>query len=68
MLYIRIGIFSMGNSMTENTDLISKKAAMKGLESSIDLYMKRIEALAAQYADLGAEIAVLEKPAEMIEA
>ena len=50
----------MGNSMTENTDLISKKAAMKGLESSIDLYMKRIEALAAQYADLGAEIAQLE--------
>ena len=58
----------MGNSMTENLDLISKKAAMKGLESSIDLYMKRIEALAAQYADLGAEIAVLEKPAEMIQA
>lgn len=50
----------MGNSMTENLDLISKKAAMKGLESSIDLYMKRIESLAAQYADLGAEIAQLE--------
>lgn len=50
----------MGNSMTENLDLISKKAAMKGLESSINLYMKRIEALAAEYADLGAEIAQLE--------
>ena len=58
----------MGNSMTESTDLISKRAAMKGLESSIDLYMKRIEALAAQYNDLGAEIAELEKPAEMIKA
>jgi prefoldin subunit 5 len=46
--------------MTENIDLISKKAAMKGLEASIDLYMKRIEALAAQYADLGAEITQLE--------
>lgn len=46
--------------MTENLDLISKKAAMKGLESSIDLYMKRIESLAAQYADLGAEIEHLE--------
>jgi len=46
--------------MTESIDLISKKAAMKGLESSIDLYMKRIEALAAQYADLGTEIAQLE--------
>jgi prefoldin subunit 5 len=46
--------------MTESIELISKKAAMKGLESSIDLYMKRIEALAAQYADLGAEIAHLE--------
>ncbi len=43
-----------------STELISKRAAMKGLESSIDLYMKRIEALAAQYADLGAEIAQLE--------
>ena len=52
--------------MTENTDLISKKAAMKGLESSIDLYMKRIESLAAQYNDLGAEIAALEKPDQMI--
>jgi prefoldin subunit 5 len=46
--------------MTESIELISKKAAMKGLESSIDLYMKRIEVLAAQYADLGAEIAQLE--------
>jgi prefoldin subunit 5 len=46
--------------MTENLDLISKKAAMKGLESSIDLYMKRIEALAAQYSDLAAEITQLE--------
>jgi len=56
----------MGNSMTESIDLISKKAAMKGLESSIDLYMKRIEALAAQYAELGAEIAVLENQPPVI--
>lgn len=58
----------MGYSMTENLDLISKKAAMKGLESSIELYMKRIEALSVQYTDLGDEIAQLEKPAEMIQA
>jgi prefoldin subunit 5 len=50
----------MEYSMTENLDLISKKAAMKGVESSIDLYMKRIETLAAQYAELGAEISELE--------
>ncbi len=50
----------MGNSMTESIELISKRAAMKGLESSIDLYMKRIEALAAQYSELGAEISALE--------
>jgi hypothetical protein len=54
--------------MTENLDLISKKAAMKGLESSIDLYMKRIEALAAQYNELGAEIAQLEMPQPVIKA
>jgi prefoldin subunit 5 len=58
----------MGNSMIETIDLISKKAAMKGLESSIELYMKRIEALSAQYTDLGDEISQLEKPAEMIQA
>ena len=52
----------MGNSMTESIDLISKKAAMKGLESSIEIYMKRIEGLAAQHAELGAEIAALENP------
>lgn len=50
----------MGTSMTESTELISKRAAMKGLESSIDLYMKRIEALASEYNSLGAEIAELE--------
>jgi len=50
----------MGNSMTESIELISKKAAMKGLESSIDIYMKRIESLAAQYAELGSEITALE--------
>ncbi len=50
----------MGYSMTENTDLISKRAAMKGLEASIEQYMKRIEALSAQYAELGKEIAQLE--------
>lgn len=50
----------MEYSMTENLDLISKKAAMKGVESSIDLYMKRIETLAAQYSELGAEISELE--------
>lgn len=50
----------MGNSMTEYIDLISKKAAMKGLESSIEIYMKRIEGLAAQHAELGAEISALE--------
>jgi prefoldin subunit 5 len=46
--------------MTESIELISKKAAMKGLESSIDIYMKRIESLAAQYAELGSEITALE--------
>lgn len=51
----------MGNSMTEYTELIVKRAAMKGLESSIDIYMKRIEALATQYQELGAEIAALEQ-------
>lgn len=54
--------------MIENTDLISKKAAMKGLESSIELYMKRIEALSSQYIELGAEITTLEKPSEVIKA
>lgn len=58
----------MGYSMTENIDLISKKAAMKGLESSIELYMKRIEALSAQYAELGAEIAQLENQPPVIKA
>lgn len=51
--------------MTESIDLISKRAALKGLESSINLYMQRIESLAVQYAELGSEIAVLEnKPPE----
>lgn len=50
----------MGISMTESTELIVKRAALKGLESSIDIYMKRIEALALQYQELGAEIATLE--------
>ena len=58
----------MGNSMTESTDLISKRAAMKGLESSIELYMKRIEALSGQYAELGAEIAELENKTQVIQA
>jgi hypothetical protein len=58
----------MGNSMTENLDLISKKAAMKGLESSIDLYMKRIEALSSQYVELGAEIAQIENQPPVIRA
>lgn len=54
----------MGYSMTENTDLISKRAAMKGLEASIEQYMKRIEALSAQYAELGDEIAQLENQSQ----
>lgn len=58
----------MGNSMTENLDLISKRAAMKGLESSIELYMKRIEALSAQYTDLGSEIEQLENQPPVIRA
>lgn len=33
---------------------------MKGLESSIEIYMKRIESLAVQHSELGAEISELE--------
>lgn len=49
--------------MTENTDLISKRAAMKGIETAIEMYMKRTEQLAAEYASLGEEIAQLENQA-----
>lgn len=46
--------------MVESIDLISKRAALKALESSIDLHMKRAEELAAEYTKLGDEIAALE--------
>lgn len=46
--------------MVENTDILSKKAAMKGIESAIEMYMKRVEQLAAEYQELGAEIQDLE--------
>ncbi len=52
--------------MTENTDLISKRAAMKGLEASIETYLKRIETLSAQYSELGEEIAKLENRPQVI--
>jgi prefoldin subunit 5 len=42
--------------MTENIELLSKQCALKGIEASINVYMKRIEALAAEYADLVTEI------------
>jgi hypothetical protein len=46
--------------MTENTDLISKRAAMKGLEAAIETYLKRIEALSVQYSELSHDILELE--------
>ena len=61
-----IGIFSIGNSMTENLDLISKRAAIKGLESSIEIYLKRIESLSVQYSELSQEILNLENQAPVI--
>lgn len=51
-----IGILLNGSSMTENIELLSKQCALKGIEASINVYMKRIEALAAEYADLVTEI------------
>jgi prefoldin subunit 5 len=46
--------------MAESTDLLSKRAAMKGIESAMNVYMKRVEQLAAEYQELGAEIQELE--------
>jgi prefoldin subunit 5 len=46
--------------MTENIDLLSKQCALKGIEASINIYMKRIETLAAEYAALGTEIEAAE--------
>lgn len=46
--------------MIENTDVPSKKAAMKGIEAAMNAYMKRVEQLAAEYAELGTEIQALE--------
>lgn len=51
--------------MAESTDLLSKKAAMMGIEAAMNIYMKRVEQLAAEYQELGAEIQELEnKPPE----
>lgn len=47
--------------MTEYTDIISKKAALKGIESAVDMFMKRIELLATEYRELQDEIAQLEE-------
>lgn len=46
--------------MIENIDLLSKKATLKALESSIGLHIARAEELNAQYQDLDAEITALE--------
>lgn len=46
--------------MIENTDILSKKAALKGIETAIGFFMQRVEHLAAEYAALGAEIQELE--------
>jgi archaellum component FlaC len=56
----------MGNSMTESIELISKKAAIKGLESSIEIYLKRIESLSVQYSELSQEILEMENAPQMI--
>jgi hypothetical protein len=50
----------MGNSMTETTDILVKKAALKGIEAAMNIYMTRVEGLAVEYAALGSEIAELE--------
>ncbi len=50
--------------MTESVDLISKRAALKALESSINLHIKRAEDLNLEYQTLSAEIEEIEnKPA-----
>lgn len=46
--------------MSESIDLISKRAAMKGIESAINLYMTRVEGLTHEYAALAAEIEILQ--------
>lgn len=46
--------------MIENIDLLSKRAALKALESSIGLHISRAEELNIQYQALDAEITALE--------
>lgn len=51
----------MGNSMTESVDILTKKAALKGIEAAMNIYMTRVEGLAVEYAALGEEISFMEK-------
>lgn len=68
MLYTNIGIFSMGNSMTESTDLIAKRAAYAGLVAAITLHVERSEQLASEAQSLRTEIEEIESRSKVIEA
>lgn len=50
----------MGNSMIENLDILTKRAALKGIEAAMNIYMTRVEGLAVEYAALTQEISWLE--------
>ena len=56
----------MGNSMTESTDLIAKRAAYAALEAAITLHVERSEKLAVEALMLRDEIAGLEQKESVI--
>lgn len=58
----------MGNSMTESTDLIAKRAAYAALEAAIKLHIERAEHLASEAQSLRTEIDDFEGRTKVIEA
>jgi hypothetical protein len=46
--------------MIENLDILTKRAALKGIEAAMNIYMTRVEGLAVEYAALTQEISWLE--------
>lgn len=56
----------MGNSMTESTDLIAKRAALSALVAAITLHVERSEKLAVEANKLAEEISALEQKEQVI--
>lgn len=49
--------------MSESNEIISKRAAMKGIEAAMNMHMTRAEKLAAEYQDLASEVEQMENKA-----